>query len=248
MPSLVTISRSYYWKVTYSPKLRRVSIYNSECNFACRGCPYLTGLFKIEGRPLKIEKIEAVLLKLKPETVFFCGREPTVNPDLPELIDFAKKLKAHVRILTNGSNPIPEGVDAASVSIKAYTDSIHVDYTGKPNHDVLKNFAEAYERGVELKASSVFIPNYIDIDEIEKIAHFIASIDQSIPYHIIGFIPFGNVPWRAPTLSEMLVAVEIARKYLKNVTWSLPNTALKDYPSSLPETSLRDWKESVRVL
>lgn len=248
MLSPVTITLSYYWKVTYSPKLRSISIYNSECNFTCKGCPYLTGLFKIEGCPLKIEEIKATLLKLKPKTVFFCGREPTVNPDLPELIDFAKNLKAHVRITTNGSNPIPEGVDAASVSIKAYTDSIHVDYTGKSNHSILKNFVEAYERGVKLKASSVFIPNYIDVDEIEKVACFIASIDHSIPYHIIGFIPFGNVPWRAPKLSEMLRAVKVAKKYLKNVTWSLPNSTLKDYPSSLPDVWLENNLKSVRVL
>lgn len=244
----VTITTSYYWKVTYSPEHERVSIYNSDCNFACKGCPYLTGLFKIEGRPLKIKEIKATLLKLKPRTVFFCGREPTVNPDLLKLIDFSNKLGAHVRIMTNGSNPIPEGVDAASVSIKAYTNSIHLDYTGKPNYSVLKNFVEAYERGVELRASSVFIPNYIDVDELEKIASFIASIDRSIPYHIIGFIPFGNAPWRAPKLSEMLRAVEVARKRLKSVTWSLPNSALKDYPSSLPDTLLESNLKSVRVL
>lgn len=249
MIGLAALKQTSYWKVTYSPRLERAHVYSSECNFACRGCPYLTGLLKVDPKPLRVEDIKGKLLELKPKAVSFLGREPTVSPDLPGMILFAKEeLGAKVNVTTNGSNPLPRGVDSASISLKAYTDSIHVDYTGRSNRSVLRNFVEAYESGVRLSASSVLIPGYIDSDEIGRIAEFIAGVDPSIPYHIIGFIPFGGVPWRAPTMGEVKAAVEAARRHLRRVTWSLPNPSLRGYPSALPEPALRASVESVRVM
>jgi pyruvate formate lyase activating enzyme len=114
----------------------------------------------------------------------------------------------------------PKDIDAISVSIKAYTNVIHIDYTGVSNTSVLRNFIRIHKIGIEVDASSVFIPEYIDSDEVEKIAKFIASVDPNIPYHIIGYVPVPGTPWRGPRQEEVKRAAQIARKYLSNVTFS----------------------------
>ena len=49
---------------------------------------------------------------------------------------------------------------------------------------------------------------------------FISSIDNEIPFHIIGYIPVPGCIWRRPTQNEMEGAIQIAKKYLKKITYS----------------------------
>jgi pyruvate formate lyase activating enzyme len=211
-----------YYKVTYNAHFKRANLHGWGCNFNCRGCSYRVKTPYHGEPPLSVEKVKEVLRGLDIERVHFLGGEPTINPDLPEVAGFVHdELGLYTKIgHSNGSRFPPEGVDATSVSIKAYTDSLHRDYTGVSNVDVLKNFEEAYGRGIAVDASSVFIPGYVDCDEIEKIASFITRIDAEIPYHIIGYIPQPDAPWRQPTRQEVEKAAAIARKHLSKVTCS----------------------------
>ena len=115
-----------------------------------------------------------------------------------------------------------KNLDGARVSIKAVSDGLHRDFTGASNCSVLENFVGAYKMGISLEASSVFIPGYIDCDEIEKIAGFVASVDPGIPYHITGYVPVpdNEVLWRQPSYEEVENAMETARSYLSRVTFS----------------------------
>lgn len=144
------------------------------------------------------------------------------NPDLPELARFCHdELHAYTKIgHCNGSIMPQTNIDAISVSIKACTDRIHIDYTGLSNHEVLRNFERMYERKIKVEASSVLIPQYIDCDEIERITKLIADIDPTIPYHIVGYVPVPNAPWRRAEPEEVVCAAHIASKYLSNVTFS----------------------------
>jgi pyruvate formate lyase activating enzyme len=213
-----------FYKVTYSPRFKRANVYSWGCNFNCRGCSYkINSPYKGKGNGfLSVERVEELLTGLEVERVHFLGGEPTLNPDLPKLAHFVRyKLGAHTKIgHSNGSAMPPDDVEATSVSIKAFSDEIHIPYTGVSNAPVLENFARAYENGVAMEASSVFIPGYIDCDEIEKIARFIAEIDPQIPYHIVGYIPVPDAPWRAPTPDEVKQAVAIAERHLSHVTSS----------------------------
>lgn len=211
------------YKITYSKEFKRASLYNWGCNFNCKGCSYKLKTPYMPKTPfLSAKKVKEILSRLSPEKVHFLGGEPTTNPDLPQLARFChNELKAYTKIgHSNGSIMPPNDIDAISVSIKAYTNRIHIDYTGVPNNDVLTNFAKIYEMGIKVDASSVFIPEYVDCDEIEKIAKFIADVDPEIPYHIVGYVPVPDAPWRGPTLEEVKCAAQIARKHLSNVTFS----------------------------
>jgi len=212
-----------FTKVTYSPRFKRAAVYgDSRCGFHCRGCSYRLKPPAKAHPLLTTERVEEVLAGLEVERVHFLGGEPTLNPDLAEVARFAhEELGAYTKIgHSTGIHIPPPHIDAISVSLKAVDDALHRDYTGVSNAPVLANFRAMYERGLQVDASSVFIPGYIGLAEIERIARFIASLDPEIPYHIIGYVPVPGAPWRGPTRMEVEEAAAVARRYLSNVTLS----------------------------
>ena len=171
---------------------------------------------------LGAEEVKDVLTGLDVERVHFLGGEPTLNSDLAEVARFAhEELGAYTKIgHSNGSILPPAHIDAISVSLKAFDEALHRDYTGMSNAPVLANFEAMYRQSIQVDASSVFIPGYVGLEEIERIARFIAWLDPEIPYHITGYVPVPGAPWRGPTREEVEKAAEAARRYLAHVTFS----------------------------
>jgi pyruvate formate lyase activating enzyme len=77
--------------------------------------------------------------------------------------------------------------------LKAMDTKIHYALCGVDNRQTFENFAIAAERISErpepppLIASTLLVPGYVDIHEVEAIASFIANIDPSIPFALLGF-------------------------------------------------------------
>jgi len=211
------------YKITYSEKFKRASLYNYGCNFSCAWCSYK---LKSHGKPdrfLSMDQIKDVLSQLDLERVHFVGGEPALYPGLAEIAEFAhSELGAYTKIgHSNGSCMPPENIDAWSVSIRTVSNDLHQKYTGGTSVlPVLQNFKDAYSKGINMDASSILIPGLFGQDEIEKVARFIAGIDPDIPYHIVGYVPVPNSPWRKPTYDEVKESERTAKKYLNNVTSS----------------------------
>jgi pyruvate formate lyase activating enzyme len=77
--------------------------------------------------------------------------------------------------------------------LKAMDANIHYALCGVDNKETFENFSAA-ARGIPerpqpppLVASTLLVPGYIDVQEVEAIASFIANIDPSIPYALLGF-------------------------------------------------------------
>jgi pyruvate formate lyase activating enzyme len=217
-----------FYKITFntSNKINRACIYNQGCNFRCRGCVYKLkpsiAVKEEQGLKLEMENIKTTLGRLKPKRVHFLGGEPTTNPLLPQLAEFAhEELGAVTQIgHTNGSGWIPNYVDKASFSIKARSPSIHKKYTGASNAAVLRNFADAYHRGVVVTASSVLIPGIIGAEEVGRVAEYVGELDRHIPFHIIAYMPVPGAPYFAPTTEEIREAKDLSKQYLDKVTYS----------------------------
>ncbi len=79
--------------------------------------------------------------------------------------------------------------------LKAYDEVLHTVLTGGSNRRTLENFARAACRVDErpdpplLIASTLLVPGYVDAAEVERIARFIAGLNPSIPYALLGFAP-----------------------------------------------------------
>ena len=77
--------------------------------------------------------------------------------------------------------------------LKAMNAKIHYAFCGVDNKQTFENFSAAARRIPErpepapLVASTLLVPGYVDIREVEAIASFIANTDRSIPYALLGF-------------------------------------------------------------
>lgn len=210
------------YKITYSGRFKRATLYNYGCNFDCAWCSYQLKDNPQPTRFLNLERVKETLRELDIDRVHFVGGEPTSCPDLPEIAEFAhNELGVFTKIgHSTGFNMPPDNIDAISISIKTLSENIHRRYTGVSNSRILENFKAMGRKGIYVDASSVLIPGLVDKDEIERIARFIAGIDPGIPYHIIGYVAVPGAPWRKPTPDEVKEAVVLAERYLGYVTSS----------------------------
>jgi pyruvate formate lyase activating enzyme len=106
----------------------------------------------------------------------------TAGTSHPKLLDRAVRLSLE----TNG---------CIKFDLKAWNDALHTALTGASNRRTLENFARVARRIEErpnpplLIASTLLVPGYIDAEEVGQIARFIAGLNPSIPYSLLGFHP-----------------------------------------------------------
>jgi len=216
-----------------SPR-RKVKINLSGCNFDCKGCFAIAR--QEMGRTLSVEELLDLLLKSCQlvygelvTDVQMTGGEPTKDPDyLISLIRGLRKLGVNkIGISTNGHRLDRDlvdmlkslSVDYIKLDLKAYTDEIHKWYTGESNINVLRAIKLLHAYGLNFYVRTIFIPNIVDIPEIENIAKFLSGVDKNILYRLYQFAPeqLDVKPSRSPTEEEMLKAYDAAKKYLNNV-------------------------------
>ncbi|PPD59183.1 radical SAM protein [Dehalogenimonas etheniformans] len=226
------------YHISYAPVAKEATIFFWGCNFRCRGCLCQKQIYNfllkenldqfraepttIASPPqvfLEISEIVDILKTVELERVYLEGQEAGIDPEYGELTKtLHSTFGCQNHLLTNGFEiPNIQNTDKIAFGIKAITDNLHKEYTGQSNVKVLQNFKRLYNSGIKLAATSVFIPEYIALPEIEKIAQFIASVDKQIPYVMLPYLKAGHNPWRRPNPLEMAEAVSVAKRYLENV-------------------------------
>jgi pyruvate formate lyase activating enzyme len=154
--------------------------------------------------------LTAAELAAKADARTFCicyfGGDPT--PQMLHAIATSRLLAQRgVRICweTNGSlHPrlLDQAVELSLASggcikfdLKAYDENLHLALTGVSNRRTLENFARAagsIPRRREpplLIASTLLVPGYVTVQEVGRIAAFIARLDPAIPYALLAFAP-----------------------------------------------------------
>jgi pyruvate formate lyase activating enzyme len=171
-------------------------------------------------------------------TLNVIGGEPMTVPDLDKIVRYAKEERgARVRIAhSNASFLPPKGVDEVGISLRAFSKRKHQQLTGAQNTKVLSNIFRMHDLGINLKLTTIMIPEMIDAKEIEEIAKFVATVGSDVPLHITGYIPVPGLPWRRPTRDEMADAVIAAKKHMPRVTCSI--LSVKEYLSMSEKDSL----------
>ncbi len=225
------------YHITYSSKLNEVCFFfDKECNFICRGCitRFVPADYHLH-EPLKQERKKSIpveeAISIVEEHSFnraiYLGFEPTVDPDFFLLARKMKKffLASNV-LITNGYDYVEEEIiDEVCVSVKAVSKKLFEDFTGQKDPqrvlDNLKRYVKLSGRTV--RTESVFIPGYIDVEEIENIARSIAVVNRNIPYRIDAYIPIEKdsvkfADFRAPNVEEISAAKTAAQRYLNTVS------------------------------
>ena len=70
------------------------------------------------------------------------------------------------------------GLNEVHIDLKAYSKALHEWYTEKSNETVLKSIEQLNKSSIDLEVITVFIPDVIGIDEIQKIAKFLSRFGE----------------------------------------------------------------------
>lgn len=219
-----------FYNVTYNKKHDFATVHNYGCTFRCPICSYklrsgpngTPGLaYPRPDKYLKAEDIENVLLTISPSRVNFMGGEPTVSKDLPRLLAFCKERLGAVTALghTNGSNLSLPNIDVANVGLKAWEEECHLKLTGIEKSKIYGEVKSAVERGMDVATNMIYIPGFVETDQIEAATEYLSSIGIS-KFHIMGYIPVPGQPYRRPTVNEMEAACRAARQYIPDTFYS----------------------------
>jgi pyruvate formate lyase activating enzyme len=257
------------YHITYTPEQRDVCVHFWGCNFKCRGCyctqqvysPMLdfgkmlaadpSAFAKPPTRFLDLQEVEAVLDELDFKSVVIEGQEAGLDSAYTEFTRLChEKYGARVTLVTNASIlPDLSFTDTLEVGLKVLNENLHIDYTGVSNRDTLGNFDLLVASGKNLVVDSILIPGYIDADEIERIANYVAMKDPGIPFILLPYFPSGENPWRRPTPEEMDEAAARAKKSLNRVFHFRGDESLK-YPifNVFPDEACPGAVDSVKWL
>jgi radical SAM protein with 4Fe4S-binding SPASM domain len=133
--------------------------------------------------------LDAIVDDARVPTVSFTGGEPTLRPDLPALIAYAKGRRLRTNLITNGrrcgangyvDRLAAAGLDSAQVSLEAADPAVHNTIVGRPGA------WEATVRGIRnLKAAGIHVHtnttiNSLNRDDLLHLVDFLAEMEQ--PY------------------------------------------------------------------
>lgn len=187
-----------------------LAVFYEACTFNCISCQNWHFRQKQPPGRVTAEKLAA---QAHQQTFCVCyfGGDPT--PQMPHALAASRLLAQQgVRVCweTNGSmHPrfLKQAVELSLQSggcikfdLKAMNENLHLALTGVSNRRTLENFRMAANRTGERRspplviASTLLVPGYVDAEEVGQIARFIAAIDPSIPYALLGFYPNFFVP------------------------------------------------------
>lgn len=228
--NVLDMVKSYELLVTYVEKKERVTSYHGL--ELCRCCGKCVTNYRPESCPNMLDPTQIVL---SPQgwgparnIVGFTGGDLTCCPEFyAECTKLIKQeTNLYVLIETNGYGLTPEtlkilkraGVDSFWLDIKAFDDTIHRKLTGVSNERILQVPQEISDMGFTLEVLSLYIPNWVETDQIRKIARLLVNIDPEIPFTILAYFPAYKMQVRSPTLDEMADAYEAAKNMgLQNV-------------------------------
>jgi len=109
--------------------------------------------------------------------------------------------------------------------LKTWDANLNKALCGVSNKPTLESFKMIGERFFKkrselsvLTASTLLVPGYVDVEEVENLARFIAEIDPAIPYTLLAFCPHYVMNDLSTTRREQAdQCYDVASKYLEHV-------------------------------
>ena len=174
----------------------------------------------------------------KTSCICFFGGDP--SPQMPHALETSRiaveNAKGILRICWESNGNMAHGLmeKAAALSLesggtikfdlKAWDENLHIALCGVSNKQTLRNFEWLAGFGKQrqvppfLTASTLLIPGYVGVEEVESIASFIAGLDPNIPYSLLAFYPqfyMNDLP--TTSKKEAMECMGAAKKYMKRV-------------------------------
>jgi len=162
-------------------------LYLPGCNFRCPFCHNRDLVLHPGDLPgLEWEDIEGYLMENSDflDGVVITGGEPTIHPDLPDLVGKLKGLELGVKLDTNGTNPdmLQDLIDSALVDfvamdLKAPLDSRYSDLCGTdaPLEDLKRSISILMDSDIDYEFRTTVVPVLLKDEDIEAIAAFVGG-------------------------------------------------------------------------
>ncbi len=159
------------------------------------------------------------------------GGEPTLHKDLPDFIKKTKKMGFLVRIYTNGSNPEmlkqlidKKLIDSIAMDIKApLTESSYEAVTNVKGmiENVKKSISLIMCSDLDYEFRTTVVPSLHSEKDIEEIAKYVKDANLLVLQKFLPENALDNKLKKLKTQNdeEMEKLANIARKYVKNVSW-----------------------------
>jgi len=172
--------------VAFEKKARNVFFHIlTRCNFRCRHCyinPPQHGKNTLTAQTIR--KWLACLVQPEQESnLMFIGGEPTLHPDLGNLIRAARKMGyASVTVDTNGTfcsnildKTMPQDVDYFSVGVDGSTSEINDRIRGKGSFDrAVRGMEKALKKGFKL--SLIYTVNKLNMTDLKNMPDFLKNM------------------------------------------------------------------------
>ena len=216
----------------FHPGKKIVSIGSYGCNFKCPFCQnYGISMEYIVNRtvpltprmtPELVAEVATLAVQDGNIGVAYTYNEPLIGyefvKDCSQLIHEAGLLNV---LVTNGyinAEPLAELlplIDALNIDIKGYNKRTYKMLDG--TLDAVKSTIETASKACHVEVTTLVIPNE-NIDDIEEISKWLATINPEIPYHLSRFFPRYKYADKAPTPPDTMHKLhDIAKRHLKNV-------------------------------
>jgi pyruvate-formate lyase-activating enzyme len=220
------------------------------CRWRCKGCVRVLGwdshlsssdrekLGEVYGKTqsslrLQSDEVIKILKESNAKKLYLGGYEPTLDPNIVEILGALKNEGFLIKLVTNGeflSEQIMEAVDEVTLSIKALDDELHKTYTGVSNKKTLRSF-ERFHNSEKIEVETIYIPGLVECDEVMKIASYVAGYNKNLAYRIDRFHSYGGFE-RDATLEEVRGCLEKVKEILPNA-YTFASRKKPDYAKCL---------------
>lgn len=212
----------------YKPSKNILSLGSFGCNMTCSFCQN----YEIsQGRPaaefISIEKLISLIPTIKNNVgVAFTYNEPMMWYEY--MYEAAKKINEHnkdtsIVVVTNGyinAEPLMKllpYVDAMNIDLKGYTNKYYNKVCGAELEPVLETIKRCNDN-CHVEITTLLVSDENDsLEEVQEIAHFIASVNKDMPLHLSRYFPRYKIENEATNIETMLSAKEEAKKHLTYV-------------------------------
>ena len=184
---------------------------NLKCQFCYAGCNCTTNPVGSD-REMSGEEIKQVLATIfrraKVPSVSFTGGEPTLHPQLPEFVAYAKSLGLRVNLISNGTRINAElarrladaGLDSAQISLEGVTAAVH-DQVTAVKHSFPKTVAAVQhlkDAGIRTHTNTTI--NRVNLMECREMPRFVKEVLGNERFSMNLIIPTGSA-----ALNELLI-------------------------------------------
>lgn len=190
-----------------------LSVATVGCNLGCAHCQnhdisqYAKRRGQVPGTDAPPESVVKEARELGSATISFTYSEPTIFMEWAQDIAEAA-VPAGVRCVavTNGYTAeqplrdIAPRLLAANVDLKSFSEDFYKKICEAKLQPVLDTIKLMRELGIWVEVTTLLIPELNDsVQELNKLAGFLASVDKAIPWHLSRFHPDNQMTDRPPT-------------------------------------------------